>query len=573
MSSVIVEKDVDAKMRDGTILRCDVYRPSHSGQFPVLLQRIPYSKSFPWLSILLLNPLNAADQGYVVVIQDCRGRFTSDGDWGPFHVEGEDGYDSVEWCARQPWSNGKVGIYGSSYMGVTTWQAVINNPPHLEAAFVRLTGTNYHDGWAYSGGAFELGFNLQWALSLGWDKLTKLPSETRRTIRQSMFEIESDNWAAYQRLPLNDMHAYKEVAPYYFDWLAHPSYDEYWRAVNVGERYDKITVPVLQMTGWFDNFLIGHLRSFDGITKKGATDKARRNQKIIIGPWPHNNYMTINQSKVGDFELGHAAIPNAEALAFRWFDHWLKGVNTGIMNESPVRIFVMGANAWRDEEDWPLKRAKKIPWYLHSGGHANTLNGDGVLTTVSPKSESPDSYTYDPADPVPTIGGRILMPEVAQDGFRDQRSAEERSDVLVYTSPLLMKDIEVTGPLALKLWAATSAKDTDFTAKLVDVYPDGYAAIVADGILRARYRESMAEPKLLEPGQIYELAIDLWATSQVFKKGHHIRIEVSSSNFPRFDRNLNTGGDNASAAQVQIAFQTIYHDAERPSHIVLYVVE
>jgi hypothetical protein len=521
----------------------------------------------------MLNPLNAADQGYAVVIQDCRGRFASDGEWVFIHAEGKDGYDSIEWCAQQPWSNGKVGIYGASAMGITAWQAVAAAPPHLEAAFVYLSGTNLHEGGVYRSGAFVLGSRLPWALGMGWDKLSKLPAEQQRPIREKMVEAASNMWAAYRHLPLKEMPALKGVAPYYYDWLAHPNYDEYWRAVNVEERYDKITVPVLQVTGWFDTFLISHLTSFKGIREKGATKKARQNQKLIIGPWAHSDYVSLTPSKVGDFELGPAAIPNAPGLMFRWFDYWLKGMNTGIMDKPPVRIWVHGANVWRDEEDWPLKRAKETRWYLHSGGHANTLNGDGALTLVSPDHEPPDSYAYDPGNPVPTCGGRTLSPPLPSDGFRDQRCVEERPDVLVYTSPLLMKDTEVTGPVLLKLWLASSARDTDLTGKLVDVHPDGYAAIVADGILRARYRESMTQPKLLEPQQIYELTVDLWAISQVFKCGHRIRVEVSSSNFPLFDRNLNTGEDNASESRMQIAIQAVYHNAQHPSHIVLPMVE
>ncbi|MFC1856892.1 CocE/NonD family hydrolase [Thermodesulfobacteriota bacterium] len=574
MAEITVERNVDMKMRDGTILRGDVYRPAEGGPFPVLLHRLPYNKSYAWIAAaLMLNPLNGADQGYAVVLQDCRGRFESEGEWTPFHSEIDDGYDTVEWCAEQPWSNGKVGIYGSSYMGVTGWQAVAAAPPHLEAAFIYLTGANYHEGWVYTGGAFELGFNLWYSLFLGWDKLFKLPEDKQGPAMQKMFEAASNLSQAYQHLPLKELPVFEDVAPFYYDWLAHPSYDEYWQEVNVEARCDKITVPVLQMTGWFDNFLIGHLNTFRNIREQGGTDKARENQKIIIGPWTHENYLSLTMSKVGDMECGVVAMPNAELITFRWFDHWLKDVDTGMMDEPPVRIFVTGANEWRDEEDWPLERAKETAWYLHSGGQANTLDGDGALTLVPPDNEPTDTYAYDPSDPVPTVGGRTLMPGVATDGFRDQRCVEERPDVLVYTSPMLMKDTEVTGPVVLKLWAASSCRDTDFTAKLVDVHPDGYAAIVADGILRARYRESLAQPKLLEPGQIYELTIDLWATSLVFKNGHRIRVEVSSSNFPRFDRNLNTGEDNAGEAQMQTAIQTIYHDAKHPSHIVLPIVE
>jgi putative CocE/NonD family hydrolase len=573
MAQIIVDRNTEIKMRDNTVLRADVYRPAHGGPFPVLLHRIPYNKSFAWIAAsLMLNPLNAVDQGYAVVIQDCRGRFASDGEWNPFHVEADDGYDTVEWCAQQPWSNGKVGIYGSSYMGITVWQAVAAAPPHLQAAFAYVTGTNYHEGFTYSGGAFELGFNMWWATFLAWDKLTKLPEEKQGTAMQRLMEAASNPSMAYKYLPLKEFSGLQDVAPFYYDWLQHPSYDQYWQAVNIEEQYGKITVPVLQMTGWFDNFLIGHLNSFVGIRQKGGSEKARKNQKIVVGPWTHENYLSLTMSKVGDIEFGPVAMPNTEILAFRWFDYWLKDINNGIMDEPPVRIFVTGENVWRDEKDWPLPRAKETKWYLHSGGHANTLQGDGTLTSVIPESGPPDSFAYDPCNPVPTVGGRTLMPGIASDGFRDQRTVEGRADVLVYTSPIFMKDTEVTGPVAVKLWAASSCRDTDFTAKLIDVYPDGYAALVADGILRARYRESMAQPKPLEPAQIYELTIDLWAVSRVFKAGHQIRLEISSSNFPRFDRNLNTGEDNASESRMQTAIQTIYHDAQHPSHVVLHVV-
>lgn len=575
MSSVIVERDVSVPMRDGTVLRADVYRPAEGGPFPVLLQRIPYNKSFAWIAAsLILNPLNAADQGYAVVIQDVRGRFNSDGEWTPFHDEAEDGYDTVEWCAEQPWCNGKVGIYGSSYMGVTVWQAVVSAPPHLEAAFAYVTGSNYHEGWTYSGGAFELGFNVWWALFLAGDKLTRLPEEKVPSAQERLVAGAANPWSVYEHLPLNDAPPFKDdLAPYYYDWLAHPSYDEYWQAVNVAEQYDQVAVPVLQMTGWFDNFLIGHLRNYTGITAKGATETARNNQKLIIGPWSHENYLSLTMTKVGDVELGPGALPTAEPLAYRWFDYWLKDVDTGIADEPPMRIFVTGANEWRNEEDWPLERATETRYYLHSGGNANTLHGDGVLsTTAATGPESPDTYLYDPADPVPTIGGRVLMPGIVTGGIFNQQPAEERSDVLVYTSPLMAEDTEVTGPVSVRLWAASSAPDTDFTAKLVDVWPDGYAAIVADGILRARYRESMSEPRLLESGDVYEFDIDLWAVSHVFKRGHRIRLEISSSNFPRFDRNPNTGQEVAGESEMQTAVQTIFHDAEHPSYLSLPVV-
>lgn len=573
-TTFLVEKNVPIKMRDGIITRADIYRPAKTARYPVLLYRFPYNKAHPQVLSPILNPLNAPERGYVVVIQDCRGRFSSDGEFEPFVSESLDGYDSVEWCAEQSWSNGKVGIYGSSYSSVTAWQAVMSAPPHLKAAFIRHGSANVYDGWVYRGGAFELGFNWAWSFNNGSiDTVNRRSPEERAAVKQNIWDYATDasKWLRY--LPLDKLPGFGTIAPFYKKWLTHSSYDEYWKAISADEHYDKVRVPVLQLTGWFDAFL-GSLEIFENIRKHGALEKARKNQKLIIGPWTHGAYMTPTPTRIGDFDLGPSAMVDGQALAFRWFDHWLKGINTGMMEEPSVRIFTIGKNEWRDEYEWPLKRAKSVSWYLHSNGKANSANGDGTLTLDRPKQELPDGYTYDPADPVPTVGGRTLIRNIdVSEGLQDQRSIEGRNDILVYTSSLLKKDIEVTGPLSLKLWAASSAKDTDFTGKLVDVYPDGYACIVAEGILRARFRESFSAPKLLKPGQINEFNISLYSISYLFKKGHRIRLEVSSSNFPKFDRNLNTGGNNATETQIVVAKQTVFHDIERPSQVILPVIE
>ena len=574
--SVKVETNLPATMRDGVVLYADVYRPDGPGPFPVILQRTPYDKSSS-LSSQMLDPIKAAKSGFALIIQDTRGRFTSEGEFYCFSDDVDDGYDTVEWAASLPWSNGKVGMVGASYVGATQWLAAITRPPHLVTLAPNVTASNYHDGWTYQGGAFELAFNVSWTLNQltlanyeAQSRGKNVPPERQQELLQALDGLTE----AYLLLPLNDLSYLKDgLATYYYDWLAHPDFDDYWKALCIEDQHSNITTPALHTGGWYDIFLGGTIRNFLGMRKSGATDEARTGQKLIIGPWPHSAKGT---SQAGSHYFGVVADAMAlglDEIHLRWFDYWLNGVNNGILDEAPVQIFVMGDNVWREEQEWPLARAQNTEYYLHSGGKANSRHGDGALGTQAPGVESSDVFLYNPADPVPTIGGPLCCNAYfAASGAFDQKDIEARADVLIYSTPPLEQDVEVTGPITVTLWAATSATDTDFTAKLVDVCEDGCARNLTDGIIRARYRESMSSPAPVEPGRAYRYTIDLWATSNVFQKGHQIRLEISSSNFPRFDRNTNTGNLIAGDSELKPALQTVLHDAQHPSHVTLPIV-
>lgn len=563
-------------MRDGVQLATDVYHPPDGGEYPTLVHRIPYDKSFAWfVGSLMFNPLTAVENGYAVVVQDTRGRFNSEGEWKPFTHEADDGYDTVEWAADQSWSNGHIGIYGSSYMGVTTWQTVVADPPHLEAAIAYLTGSNYHDGWTYSGGAFELGFNLWWTLFLGWDTLERLDlsDDEAAAAEAALSEAYANPADAARHLPLKDIEAFdRGVAPYWVEWLEHPSYDEYWESIDVTQQIENISVPVLHITGWFDNFSRGHLDIHNAINER-ASSEVQANERFMIGPWDHEAYLSVTPTFAGEKPFGPQAFSGAfllEELAFQWFDHYIKGEDTDAEALPGVQYFDLGTRSWKETDSWPPDHSP-TKYYFHSDGNANSRYGSGTLTQSPPESQPADSYAYDPSDPVPSHGGRTLMPNLGPGGIQDQATIEERDDVLVYTSPRLTSSLSIAGPVDVRLYAASSTPDTDFTAKLVDVEPDGYCANIAEGIIRGRYRDDMAEPSVMEPAEVYEFAIDLWSVAHTFEPGHRIRVEISSSNFPRYDRNLNIDSPHAEATErdMQVAMQRVFHDADRPSHISL----
>ena len=571
-----IETNVAVAMRDGVNLYADLYRPDGEGPYPTILQRTPYDKTNS-LSNTMLDPLRAAKSGFAVVIQDTRGRYTSEGEFYAFRDDIDDGYDTVEWAAAQTWSNGKVGMYGASYVGATQWLAATSRPPHLVTIVPTVTASNYHDGWTYQGGAFELGFNMSWTLlqlTLANFKsvsaVQNVPGE-----RRSELIHDVDNMAeGFNYLPMKDYPGLDSgLAKYYYDWLSHPDFDEYWKKLCIEEHHSEINVPALHFGGWYDIFLGGTIRNYLGMKKSGANETARNRQRLIIGPWAHGARGTTMAGRHYFGIMADGGAIDVDGIHLRWFDHWLNDANNGSVDEAPVRIFVMGDDAWRDEQEWPLSRAVETKYYLHSNGKANSQHGDGYLSTASPQSEVPDVYLYNPANPVPTAGGALCCnPYFAANGAYDQNEVEERQDVLVYSTPPLEQDMEVTGPVTVTLWASTSATDTDFTAKLVDVWEDGCARNLTDGIIRARYRDSMANPTLLEPGQVYRYEIDLWATSNVFKAGHQIRLEVSSSNFPRFDRNTNTGNIIAEDTEVRPALQTVFHNDQQASYVSLSVV-
>ena len=572
---LIVERNVEAVMRDGTILRAHVYRPDVKERLPVLLQRTPYNKDASKVDFCLLS----AERGYAVVVQDTRGRWASDGLHYALRDEFEDGYDTVKWAASQPWANGKVGMWGGSYVGWTQWAAAATRPPLLVTIFPSVTFTDaYADLW-YPGGELALGVLASWFLVAGASMVIErmdVSPEDKAALQEELADALDGlvDGSTSRTLPLSDMPLLgrEDIGQAYLDMISHPEDDAYWDAMNIRRRMGEIAVPVYHLGGWYDIFVSGTLASYVTMRRFAATEVARNNQKLIMGPWLHGPL----SGAVGEFDFGYRASDLSVQhyqLMWRWFDHWLKGADNGIVDEPPVRIFVMGRNRWRDENEWPLARTVYTPCYLHSLGQANTLTGTGTLSMEKPAEEVPDRYTYDPRNPVPTRGGGLCCWQAAlPPGAFDQRQIEHRQDVLVYTSDVLAEDLEVTGPVRVVLWAASDAVDTDFTAKLVDVCPKGYARNILDGIVRARYRRSTAEAQFLTPGAVEKYTIDLGATSNVFLKGHRLRLEISSSNFPRFARNANTGAPVGCEADMRPAAQTIYHDAEHASHIVLPLV-
>jgi uncharacterized protein len=563
---VICERDVAVKMRDGVTLRADIYRPQADGKFPVLLQRTPYDKRNAAFG------LTAAAHGYVVIIQDVRGRYASEGEWYTFKNEPNDGYDTVEWAAALPYSNGKVGMFGGSYVGATQMLAAIAHPPHLAGICPVVTASNYHSNWTYQGGAFEQWFDQSWTSGLAQDTLNRKVKEATNAA-VGMWKLPLTAYPVFNFAEADAATA-ASLAPYYLDWLAHPNYDDYWKRISIEEHYGDIMVPALHVAAWYDLFLGGSLRNYEGIKAHGGSDAARSGQQLLIIVGGHAG----SGRKIGEVDFGaEAVMPEGEAT-LDWYDYLFKGVQNRFASGKPVKLFVMGANTWREEEAWPLTRAHETKYFLHSAGAANSSRGNGTLSTTAPGKENADQYIYDAAKPVPTVGGPLCCDsEHWAPGPRDQRGVEARDDVLVYSTTPFAHDMEVTGPVSVELYAKSSAPDTDFTAKLVDVWPDGFAQNLTEGILRARYRESQENPTMITPGQVYKFTIDVWATSNVFKKGHTLRLEISSSNFPRFDRNLNTGDQSLKTSDpARLSFTSatnvILHDAEHPSALILPVV-
>lgn len=561
--STTVEEDASAEMRDGTVLRADIYHPAGGGRYPVLLCRTPYWKR---LGRYVRQARALASRGYTVVVQDIRGRYASDGEFfwqfrdNSETMDPEDGYDSVEWASGLAWSDGQVGTWGHSYASWCTWRLAPTQPPHLKAIFAsgmpsRLLDMNF--------GVFETGRRLEWTYMMAADARRRAgdpsgphtPEESTRYWR----EVERGKWIWY--LPLGKIPdaAFSTLAAqlqrYYRE-----QHKEFWGFETV---HQDVKVPVCQFTGWWDR-LVGTVDQFSGMMKNGPPELSGEH-RLIIGPWGHD--ATSLRRDLGPVDYGAQAGSNYEDLITRWYDYRFKGLDNGIGSEPPVRLFVLNENRWRFENEWPLARTRYADFFLRSGGSANTVRGDGALSTAEPGAEPADEYDYDPRDPVMSLMGLD-----AQAAPRDQAPLNGRQDILVYQTPPLEEDIEVIGPVTVKLWAASSAPDTDFTAKLSVVYEDGLAVNLCYGIMRARYRDGYDSPRLIEPGRPYEYTITLMPTGILFRKGQRVRLDISSSDFPNFDRNHNTGEDFWSDSELRVAGQTIYHDREHPSRIILPVI-
>lgn len=553
--------NVPARMRDGAILRADIYRPDAEYPCPTILARTPYGKS---RGGGYMDPPRFARAGYAVVIQDCRGIGDSDGEYYPWRSDAADGYDTIEWIAAQPWCDGNVGMYGASNLGSTQWVAAALQPPHLKAISPAVTAPFLP---FVRNGVVELGACLEWYLmqSTSSVKRASLQPEQKKRDLDELARLMSNLSELWHFLPLRDVPPtglLKELglAPYISDWVTNIDTPAYWEALGSPVPLEKVAIPALHTTDWYHPLANQVLASYQLMTQRGGSDLARKNQKLLLGPWS------------GTELLGGVPVTGEDTtgLHLKWFDYWLRGISNGIMEEPRVRIFVMGDNVWRDENEWPLARTVYTRYFMHSGGRANSRFGDGTLSSEAPGDETADHYTYDPHDPAPTKAQLMMGPKSVP--VQDQREVEERQDVLVYTTPPLAQDVEVTGPVVMNLWASSSAVDTDFTGKLVDVWPNGKAYNLTDGILRARYRESVFQPKLLEPDRVYEFCIELGATGNAFKAGHRIRLEVSSSNFPLHNRNLNTGHPIGEDTEIRTAGQTIFHNRQYPSHLLLPII-
>lgn len=542
-----IDFDVRVPMRDGVELSADVYRPKDDGRYPVILQRTPYLKTGEQVP---QQTRSFVERGYVFVLMDVRGRGDSDGVFVPYRNDGRDGYDAIEWCAMQPWSDGNIGTIGGSYLGRIQWLTALEQPPRLRAMIVSVTPSDPFVEWPTG---------TPGPMQMCWIHMT-----SGRTLQNT---AAVDWMAVYEHLPLLTMDERAgRRSPRWRENLAHEQLDDYWRAIAYQDKLDRVAVPVLHISGWYDDEQIGTPLNYARMVAQAATPEARASQKLLMGPWGH----AINSTaKLGEVDFGPGAVIDLRGYQLRWFDHWLKGAASGIMDEPPVRIFVMGENRWRDEREWPPARARLTAYYLRSGGSANSRFGDGTLSTEPPAGEPPDSYSYDPARPVPFI----TEPVSSQIGGPDDYAAiQRRDDVLVYTIGPLEADVEVTGRVRVELYASSSASDTDFMAMLLDVHPSGFAQRLCDGMVRARFRDGMDRPAPIEPGRVYRYEIDCWNTAQLFRKGHSIRVQIASSAFPKYDRNLNTGESLATGTAMAVAEQRVYHDAAHPSRIVLSII-
>ncbi len=517
VAASVKKTDAMVAMRDGVKLATLIFLPEGAGPFPVVLQRTPYGKE-----AFSAGAPAWTQAGFAFVVQDCRGKGKSEGRYSPFVDDPQDGYDTVEWCAKQPWSTGKIGMYGASAMGIAANLAAMENPPHLAAAFVLVARSSIYHQSAFMGGVFRKELNELW-----------LKRQGAESVLQETFK--------------------------------HAVYDGAYDSNEMEKHWHKIRVPMYNYGGWYDIFSEGNIQNFTGLQKQGGKGAAG-NQKLIMGPWAHGQLEEVKypvNSGAGQFG-GNLSTE----LAMRWFEYWLKGTNNGIMNEPPVKYYVMGdvtdpkapGNEWRTAAAWPPP-AKLTSYYLTAGG--------GLTTTPAKENKSSDTYAYDPKNPVPTIGGGNLF---TKKGPMDQRATGERNDILKYQTPVLTEPLEVTGKVIVELFIESDAPDTDFIAKLIDVYPDGTERLVLDSAIRARFREGFTREVMMKKGEVYKLSIDLWNTSLIFNKGHRLAIHITSSNDPRFDPNPNTGKPLRADTETRVANNTIHHSRNHASRALLPVV-
>jgi uncharacterized protein len=564
--TILRRNNVPVPMRDGVVLRADVWLPNAQGRFPTLVCRTPYNKDNAPKEWTTFD--KAVQRGYAVVIQDVRGRYASAGEFTPYQNEGKDGYDTIEWAAQQPWSDGDVGTFGLSYPAAVQWLAAVENPPHLKAMVPAMTFSTPRN-FFYSGGTFD-GSWLEWIwMNIAPDtrKRKGLPGPTTDAEAEATWKQEHARMEAF--LPLSDLPDLKPAAPYYYQWLAHPPADPWWDWAELRNKYDRVHCAVLNFSGWYDEAYgpDGATTNFNGLlaARKGQADPRTH---TMIGPWTHGGE---DSRKSGERDFGPTAPIDYDELILRWMDHYVRNIANGVDREKPARLFVMGTNQWRDEDAWPLQRAKSQSFYLNA---SNQTTRQGTLTG-RPRAGGSSASTFlsDPAHP--------LTDPYDQYGAHDYRSFAGRDDVLVFDTEPMPQDFEVTGPIQAEIYVSADVPDFDLWVRLLDVThlpghpPDGTAFnLMSPGldVLRASYRDQTLKPQLLTPGKIYRLDLNRMLTSNVFLKGHRIRVQISGTFFPHFSRNLQTGQSEIVSAQTRIGHITIYHDAAHPSRIVLPVI-
>jgi uncharacterized protein len=558
--SLKITKDVAVPMRDGVVLRVDLLLPSITGRFPTLVYRTPYGKQFALKEGGTFE--KAVARGYAVVIQDVRGRYASDGDFSPYQNEGRDGYDTIEWAARQSWSDGNVGTFGLSYPGAVQWLAAVENPPHLKAMIPAMTFSTPRN-FFYSGGVFD-GSWLDWIwFNIAPDARRRRNLPGPQTHKEAAASWKQDHERIQNFLPLRDLPDLKQAAPFYYEWLSHPPADSWWDWAELRNKYDRVHAAVLNFSGWYDEAYgpDGATTNFNGLLAARHDGKDPRT-RTMIGPWTHGGQ---DESKSGERDFGPASPIDYGELILRWMDHYVRNIDNGVDREKPVRLFVMGDNTWRDEDSWPLTRTKETSYYLNTSGEASRI---GTLdSSLLDPSARTSEFVSDPAHP--------LTDPYTEYGAHDYRAFASRDNVLVFDTTPLAADTEVTGPIRTEVFVSADVRDFDLWIRLLDVAPDGTAFnLMSPGldVLRASYRNASLKPELLIPGKVYLLKLDRMLTSNVFRSGHRIRVQISAAFSPHFSRNLQTGESEITTSRTQLGRIRIYHDAEHASRVVLPII-
>ena len=561
MSDAVTANDVAVPMRDGVVLRADVVRPKRSGPFPVLVYRTPYGKEEALKDYTTFR--HAVERGYAVVVQDVRGRYASAGEFRPYENEGRDGYDTIEWTAGQPWSNGKIGTFGLSYPGAVQWLAGVENPPHLKAMVPAMTFSTPQN-FFYSGGVWDLSW-MEWI----WDNIAFDARVRKNLPGPKTYKEAAEAWSQVgpkmqNTLPLRDLGELQGVASYYFDWLTHPAEDPWWDWCELRNKYPQVQAAVLNVSAWYDDNYgpEGATTNFAGLLKARAA-QAHPRTSLLLGPWVHGVDETA-KTKSGEREFGQSATIDYDDVVLNWMDHYLRGLDNGVESAKPVRYFVMGDNQWREADAWPPV-SNQTSYYLT--GIANGMRIGGLATKAPAEPEQHSTFPSDPANPVRNA--------YESSGAHDYRQLARRSDVLTFDSAVLDRDTEVTGPIKEQIYFSCDCRDADLWVRLLDVAPDGTAFnLMSPGldVQRASYRDLKRGRQLLRPDRIYELTLDRLITSNVFQKGHRIRVQISATFFPNFSRNLHNGELENVSAKMQKANIRVYHDAAHPSQVVLPLI-